>query len=162
MSVRDCVQCQAPKKDGSQCSRRTCKSKDFCWQHLKTYRGLRIKPSQISNSGDGLYTTVDIKKGQRIGFYDGKKMSHAAYKANPSGYGLTLDRKTIVDAKSTQSGPMRYINHCRTTNKRSGQCKGNNAKYAPNHRKKRISVKATKKIKAGEEIFASYGRNYWR
>ena len=161
MSQRDCSRCTALTKQGTQCSRTTCKYANMCFQHSKSTHGLQVKNSHIPNTGQGLYTTKTIKKGQKVASYGGSVVSQNAYNQNPSGYGIHLNNNQVLDGKSTQSGLGRYANTCKTANKRLGQCKGQNAKLTVNHRNQTASIKATKKIKAGEEVYVPYGNNFW-
>ena len=161
MSQRDCSRCTALTKQGTQCSRTTCKYSHMCFQHSKSALGLQVKTSHIPNTGQGLYTTKTIKRGQKVASYGGNVVSQNAYNQNPSGYGIHLNNNQVLDGKSTQSGLGRYANTCKPANKRQGQCKGQNAKLSVNHRNQSASLKATKKIKAGEEVYVPYGNNFW-
>lgn len=128
-----------------------------CWQHLEKEDHLRIKKSSIPRAGDGLYTTVRRKKGERITTYDGQVV------VNPpadwgGAYVLQLKKHppTFVDAKRTDSAPGRYSNNCRR-----GQCV-NNAHMRPTlQRGVQGSIKATRPIAAGKEVYTAYGRSYW-
>jgi len=125
----------------------------MCFQHSKSTHGLQVKTSHIPNTGQGLYTTKTIKKGQKVASYGGNVVSQNAYNQKPSGYGIHLNKNQVLDGKSTQSGLGRYANTCKPANKKKGQCKGQNAKLAVNHRNQTASIKATKKIKAGELVY---------
>lgn len=160
MSVRECIRCQAIKKDGNQCTRNTCKYSTMCFQHTKINKGLVVKQSNIPDSGFGLYTTKRIPAKKIIAQYGGEVIPTNQYQ--DSGYGVYLNQNQIIDAKSTQSGIARYANMCRAENKRQGQCNGNNAKLSHNRRNNTVNLKSTKVIPAGKEIFNSYGRSYFR
>ena len=54
-----------------------------------------------------------------------------------------------------------YANDCRNCNKKKNECKGNNARFVINQRTKRVYLKATNNIKAGGEVYVSYGKGYW-
>ena len=71
-SVRDCVRCDTVTKKGAQCTRSTCKYYKHCWQHAQKATGLKLAPSNIPNSGDGLFTKKRFKKGQIIVPYTGQ------------------------------------------------------------------------------------------
>jgi SET domain-containing protein len=161
MSKIDCVTCKATKKDGQRCTRKTCKYVEMCWQHTKKEKSLVVKKSSIKGAGDGLYTTKEIKKGDKVASYTGEKKTRQEYDQNISGYGVEITKQMILDARSTQTGLGRYVNDCRAANKRRGECKGNNARFTVDRKSDSVSVKATKRIKAGEEVFLSYGRKYW-
>ena len=161
MSQRDCSRCTALTKQGTQCSRTTCKYSHMCFQHSKSTHGLQVKTSHIPNTGQGIYTTKTIKKGQKVASYGGNVVSQNAYNQKPSGYGIHLNKNQVLDGKSTQSGLGRYANTCKPANKRLGQCKGQNAKLTVNHRNQTASIKASKTIKPGEEDYVPYGNNFW-
>lgn len=162
MTQRSCVQCSARKKNGERCSRRTCKYSDKCFQHTKIDTGLQIKSSNINGAGQGLFATKDFKRNEKITSYGGTQVSLDTYRNNPSGYGFLITRNLILDASSTQSGWGRYANNCRNQNKQAGECRGNNAKIVGNTQRRTANIKATKNIKAGEEIFVPYSRGYWK
>ena len=159
MSIRECVQCSAETKTKNRCKNITCIYSEFCSIHTKQLFDLAIKPSNIKESGKGLYTFVAIKKGDKIAKYTGKMMSDEEFEANPSPFGLEVKKNTLIDARSTQSGLTRYANSCR----KGDNCKGNNSKFSISHRTNPPTVwlKATKNIKAGEEIYVPYGKAYW-
>ena len=159
MSVRECVQCAAATKTGARCKNITCLYGEFCSVHTKQLFDLAIKPSNIKEAGKGLYTLIAIKKGTNIAKYTGKMMSDEEFEANPSPYGLEVKKNRLIDARSTQTGLARYANSCRKGDK----CKGNNSKFSISHRTNPPTVwlKATKNIKAGDEVFVPYGKRYW-
>ena len=68
----------------------------------------------------------------------------------------------MIDADNpVRHSVARYANDCRTINKQSGQCKGNNARLSVNAEARKGWIVATKTIHPGDEIFVSYGRRYW-
>ena len=161
MSSRDCTRCSAMTLKGKRCRRSTCKYSDQCHQHTIKHKKLQIKTSQIPNSGNGLYTTQDIKKGQVIVPYGGKVITIEEYRESGSTYGIHINKKYILDGASTQSGLGRWANSCTSRNKKSKDCRGNNAKIAINAKNMTANLKATRNISSGEEIFLSYGRGFW-
>lgn len=164
MSVRECVQCLASTKSGSQCKNVTCKYSEFCRIHTHQLFDLTLKKSTIPGAGSGLVTLVSIPPKTRIAKYTGEVKSLAEYKENPSGYAVSLPKKRVLDAASTQSGIARYSNDCRAANKRAGSCNGSNAKFKISTRAGVTSVwlVSTKHIPAKAEIFVSYGRGFWK
>lgn len=163
MSTRDCDRCHADKKSGGRCTRRTCAYGTYCWQHSRSLLNLRIKKSGIPGAGNGLFTTIDRRKGDTVAEYTGKVVPASKFLDDKykSAYGYQVDKNTVIDAKSTQSALGRYANDCRS---RARGCKTNNAKFAKHKRRGKWSVrlKAKRNIKKGEEVFVSYGRSYWR
>ena len=158
---RECVRCSANTTSGARCKRTTCKYAKFCFQHTKSKLGVVVKASGIPNSGQGLYAVKDIPNKSKIVSYGGKIVSAAHYNRHPSGYGIDIGKGRILDGKSTQSGLGRYANACTVADKRHKRCKGNNARLSINNAGT-ASVKSTKSIKKGQEIFVSYGKQYWK
>jgi len=165
MSIREGVQCSAGTKKGKghQCKKMTYIYSEFCKQHTESLFDLTLKPSSIPTAGTGLFTMKDIPKNHNIARYTGKIKTQEEYDRNPSWYGVAIPHKRVIDAASTQSGLARYANDCRSANKREGDCKGNNSRFviATRAGKTTVWLRATKNIKAGSEIFISYGRKYW-
>lgn len=75
-----------------------------------------------------------------------------------------VSRRRCAEAKHTSTDPVRYINDCRPADVRAGHCPGLNAEYFPTTGigMQLVTVRAKKAIKAGEEIFMTYTRSYWR
>ena len=165
MSVRECTQCIARtrKGRGPRCKNRTCIYPGLCRQHTMQLVKLVLKPSEIPGGGRGLFTTVTIPANTKIAEYTGEIKMQAEYEANPSGYGIAIPHGRVLDAWSTQSGIARMANDCRTANKRAGQCKGSNSRFVKSTRggHTTVSLKSTKRIPKGGEIYVAYGRQYW-
>jgi len=160
MSQTQCSRCIALKKDGAQCTRRTCKYSNMCWQHTKALKGLQIKPSGIPNAGLGLFTSKPFTNNQTIARFGGDIVPYEQYRENPSGYGIHINNRTILDSKSTQSGMARYANTCKTENRRDGDCVSNNSRIVVNPRNQTASLRATRRIPIGNEVFAAYGNRF--
>ena len=164
MSVRECTQCAAETRRGTRCKLRTCIYSEFCHTHTKQLFDLALKPSHIPNSGKGLFTLKPIPKNANIANYTGVVKTQEEYNANPSNYGIAISKGRIIDAASTQSAIGRYANDCRNINRQAGQCNGSNSRFVINNHTNppSISLRATKNIIAGSEIYVSYGAAYWR
>ncbi len=160
--MSDCVRCSAVRKNGKPCSRTTCKYSNLCWQHTQTQLKLKIAPSGIKKSGDGLFTLKPIKKGETVTSYEGKLMTTSDWKKNPSNYGIQITKNYVIDARDTQSGLGRWANDCRPQNRTEGDCATNNCKFSVNKQRKTAKIVATRNIPAGSELFVSYGANYWK
>lgn len=119
---------------------------------------LKIKKSQIPNSGKGLFTTVDIKKGERIVEYKGRlhKWKDIKYQDHTNGYLLYMTSQAVIDARPSRSLG-RYANDAKGFSRIPGL--KNNAEYL--YEGRRCYIESKRKIHAGEEILVSYGREYW-
>ena len=132
----------------------------MCWQHTKSNKGLQIKPSGIPNAGFGLFTSKPFTNNQTIARFGGDIVPYEQYRENPSGYGIHINNRTILDSKSTQSGMARYANTCKTENRRDEDCVSNNSRIVVNPRNQTASLKATRRIPIGKEVFAAYGNRF--
>ncbi len=124
---------------------------------------LYVKKSQIPKSGKGLYTTHDIKKGERVCEYEGEKLTwkeclarNEAQKGKGAYY-FYVNSKNCVDAQYTLSAMARYANDAAGFGRVQGL--RNNSKYEVI--KGVPYIVATRNIKAGSEIFVAYGKEYW-
>ena len=119
---------------------------------------LKVKKSQIPNSGKGLFTTIDIKKGERIVEYKGRlyKWKDIKYQDHTNGYLLYMTSQAVIDARKSKSFG-RYANDAAGLSRVSGL--KNNAEYL--YEGKRCYIESKRAIKAGDEIFVAYGREYW-
>lgn len=122
---------------------------------------LVIKKSQLPNAGKGLFTKAPIKKDKWIVEYLGDiytwKECEERAKEDKEGYVLFVNSKYCIDAFETPQHLARYANDAAGISKVKGL--KNNAVY--DIEKKRGYIKATRNIAAGEEIFVSYGKDYW-
>jgi hypothetical protein len=113
------------------------------------------KPYRIgrSRTGLGLFATKPIKKGAKIVRYfgpllDSKNEKHDAIENK---YLFELNGRWTIDG-SVRKNIARYINH---------SCKPN-AESDVNARKRRVVIRAIKKIEPGEEINYDYGTDYFK
>ena len=160
-SIRECDRCVAIAKSGSRCRNRTCKGRK-CWIHTKRDEGLRIKPSQIPNAGEGLYATKRFAKGDRIADYTAEKLTRAQvgnrYPGNVTAeYVLCRSDRECFDGRRTNSSFARFSNDARG----SAQF-NNNARFTPGAHNRQPIMRASRVITAGIEIFTNYGGGgYW-
>jgi uncharacterized protein len=120
---------------------------------------LKVKKSQIPKSGKGLFTTVDIKRGERIVEYKGRlhKWKDIKFQDATNGYLLYMTSQAVIDARASKTFG-RYANDAAGFSRMDGL--KNNAEYL--YEGKRCYIESKRSIKAGEEIFVAYGREYWR
>ena len=121
---------------------------------------LYIKPSLIEYAGNGLFTAIDLYKNEIISLFEGEIISdieaEQRAKENSDRYFINLLSGGIMDSQNTNCFA-KYANDAKgfATSKYK-----NNAKITLDD-DGNVCLKATKKIKAGEEIFCSYGKAYW-
>lgn len=130
---------------------------------MKEKYKLVVKKSQLPKSGKGLYTKEDIKKGEFILEYKGeiitdKEATRRAAEDDCYGYMFFINKNLCIDAYHTPQHLARYANDAKGL-ARVENLK-NNAEYEIVGKK--CFIKATKSIKSGEEIFVSYGKEYWK
>src|SRR3977135_2282126 len=113
------------------------------------------KPYRVrrSRTGLGLFATKPIKKGAKIVRYFGplldcRKKKHDAIENK---YLFELSNRWTIDG-SVRKNIARYINHA---------CKPN-AESDVNARKRRVVIRAIRKIEPGEEINYDYGTDYFK
>jgi uncharacterized protein len=113
------------------------------------------KPYRVgrSRTGLGLFATKPIKKGTRIVRYFGPLLDSKKKKddAIENKYLFELTNRWTIDG-SVRENVARYINHaCRP-----------NAESDVKPRKRKVYIRAIKKIQPGEEINYDYGTDYFK
>ncbi len=165
-AIRKCATCTGMTKRGVRCTRRTCKTFPYCWQHLLSECGLKVTQSTIPGAGQGLFAVKDFKKNARITRYSGD--------IKPSDFrsDYAVDCRTwTMDAQRTNTYPGRYANTAERKRRQPVNGGGQrrrmvkaNARLVCDNRNKRVSVKAKQNIKATranpKEIVVSYGSGF--
>lgn len=122
---------------------------------------LFIKPSQIPNAGNGLYTAIDIFKNEIISIFKGEIIStfEAEKRVNKGEdrYFINLLDSNIMDSMHTQCYA-KYANDAKGVVNNTFK---NNAKITLDS-DDNVCIMATKNINAGDEVFCSYGKAYWK
>lgn len=170
--------CKAKNMDGKECRRKVTIGLPYCWYHLQKEAHVKIKDSQW---GKGLFAwdssntnkknaSIDnqkivFKEGDNIGKYDGERVSA---KENTRRYGKKTGPYAVghnkagegEDAACKRTFPS-LVNH--------QQGKKQNAELISHRSSSKKPwdawIVATKTIKNGQEIFASYkqkGRNLYK
>lgn len=122
---------------------------------------LLVKISQLPNSGKGLFTTTNIKKGTRVIEYLGEIIDWKEYERrverDEDGYLFFINKKNCIDAWNTPQHKARFANDAAGL----GRVKGlkNNCVYETEEN--RCYILSIRDILAGEEIFVSYTKEYW-
>ena len=122
---------------------------------------LFIKTSQLPNSGNGLFTAIDIYKEEIISIFKGEILSDAEAeiraKNNTNQYFMNLLNGSILDCRTTDCFA-KYANDASGFSKSEFK---NNAKITLDENEN-VCLIAIRKIKSGEEIFCDYGKRYWK
>jgi hypothetical protein len=122
-------------------------------------RYLRVKKSLLPEAGKGLFTRIDIARGTRIVEYKGilKPWAKVKHLDGYNGYLMRVNRNVAIDALPAVSTFGRYANDAQGFGRIRGL--SNNSEYVTDGLS--CYIEAKRKIKAGEEIFVSYGKEYW-
>ena len=122
---------------------------------------LIVKTSQLPNAGKGLFTTTPIKKGEQVIEYEGEIIDWPEYEKrvleDKDGYLFFINKKRCIDAFATPQHKARYANDAAGLSRVKGI--KNNCKYEV--KKNKCFIVAEKNIKANEEIFVNYTKEYW-
>jgi len=123
-------------------------------------KNLVVQKSQLPGCGKGLYTKVDIKKGERIVEYKGRIQPWKEVKDQDgyNGYLLRINWQTTINALPYKKALGRYANDAKGLTKVKGL--RNNAEYVTEERK--CFIEATRAIRKNEEILVGYGTEYWK
>ena len=122
---------------------------------------LYVATSQIPNSGNGLFTAIDIFKDEMIAVFTGDILneSQAAERAEKGNdrYFIMMPDGSTLDSMNSDCFA-KYANDASINSETNFK---NNSKIAfddDGH----VGLIALRKIKSGEEIFCSYGKVYWK
>jgi SET domain-containing protein len=122
---------------------------------------LFVKTSQLANSGNGLFTAIDIYKDEIITIFKGEILSKedAEIRAQNQNdkYFMNLLNGSILDCMHTDCFA-KYANDAKGFSKSDFK---NNTKITLDENEN-VCLMAIKKIKSGEEIFCDYGKKYWK
>ncbi len=122
---------------------------------------LYINPSQIPNAGSGLFTAIAIYKGENVAVFKGKILTNVQAiergKVGKDKYFILLLDGTIMDCM-----------HVKCFAKYANDAKGSTTSLYKNNTKitlddnNNVCIAAIRNIKANEELFCSYGKEYWK
>lgn len=119
---------------------------------------LYVENSQLQSAGNGLFTAVPIFKDEMIAVFKGENLSatEAAIRSQQGTdkYFILLADGRVLDSMAVECFA-KYANDASVNSDLK-----NNAKIAFDD-DNQIGLIAIRKIKAGEEIFCSYGKKYW-
>lgn len=122
---------------------------------------LYIQKSQIENSGNGLFTAIEIYKEEIISVFKGKILTNieaeSIVKLNEDKYFINLLDGTILDSNTVDC----FAKYANDSNGFTKSKYKNNSKISLDEANN-VCLIATKNIKSNEEIFCSYGKKYWK
>lgn len=122
---------------------------------------LEVKPSQIPNAGNGLFTNTFIPKGENIVEYKGRitTWKEISGRDDSNLYIMHVTDKHVIDASKNKKAFARYANDANGLTKIKGL--KNNGIYVHDD-KNRVYIEAKRDIQPGEEILVGYGSDYWK
>ena len=119
---------------------------------------LFVDSSTMPSAGKGLFTSENIKKGELIIEYTGEVTNWEEVRHDADNvYIYFVNEDYVINAKNDPDAIARYANDARGLTRIKDV--HNNSKFVKVEG--RIFIKASKLIKAGEEIFVDYGKDYW-
>jgi hypothetical protein len=155
-------QCTAQTNSGAHCRQRTAIGQ-YCWAHLKSLEGLRVKKSDVPGGGRGLFAARALPAGKNIPYTGDAICLRSDQAGGPYVLATRTDRAgntSGVDAARRNAGYGRWVNDPRGTGK---QANSKFVLHTPRDSQQRIaSVRTTKAVAEGEEILVAYGNTYWR
>lgn len=117
--------------------------------------------SQLPNSGNGLFTAINIYKDETISIFKGKILTDSQAKKSvlngKDQYFINMLDGTIMDSINTPC----FAKYANDVNGSIDSEFKNNAKIGLDE-ENNVCVIAIRKIVSGEEIFCSYGKKYWK
>ncbi|OYU97327.1 MAG: SET domain-containing protein-lysine N-methyltransferase [Bacteroidetes bacterium B1(2017)] len=124
---------------------------------------LEIKKSGIPNAGKGLFAKALFKRGDRVIEYTGEEITWAQCKKRNEeldgvgAYYFYVSNRKCIDAQHRPDSLARYANDASGIVRIPGI--RNNARFEVIKGKPYII--ASRNIKPGDEVFVSYGKEYW-
>lgn len=158
MNSQQSFQCKAKTALNRQCLNKT-KNSEFCWIHLQQLHNVHIKKSKIPQAQRGLFTAKKaLAKNQNVVEYTGTRTNVLPQNTD---YALEIKKHAYINGNRRQDiGGL--VNDCRWSDKRAKLCKGVNCKFQIDRNTAKVFVKTIKKVPANEELYVSYGPQYWR
>lgn len=117
---------------------------------------VEVRPSSISGAGLGVFALEPIEAGVLLGEYAGDAIDTVArsFRLRDRDYLVcTADPRVRLDALRHPEVVYRHVCHHPQEARR-------NVRFRPEGL--RVFVESTRRIEAGEELFADYGGSYWR
>ena len=122
---------------------------------------LFTQKSQLPNAGMGLYTAIDIYRDEIVAIFHGEVLTERQITLRvgkgKDRYFINLLDGKIVDSMNTTCFA-KYANDVRGSSKTTFR---NNVKINIDD-KNNVCLSSIRNIKAGDELFCSYGSRYWK
>lgn len=122
---------------------------------------LYVKESQIPHAGNGLFTAIRIYKDEIVSHFKGDILTDVQAKINAEEgldrYFINLLDGTILDSMNVDC----FAKYANDASGFSSSNFKNNAKIALDENNN-VCLIATSNIKEGQEVFCSYGKEYWK
>lgn len=123
---------------------------------------LEVKESQIPNSGRGLFLRSKKSKGEIVALFRGEVLTYEAAQSRADkqedGYFINMSNGTILDSMHVECYA-KYANDAHGLGKTKFKT---NTEIQLSGKPDIVYLIALRDIQAGEEIFTSYGRKYWK
>ena len=158
-------QCTAMCKNHQRCKRRVIIGQPYCYTHLLYQKHLKVKDSTIPGAGKGVFAEIPRAQVNQVVYpanahivpYTGQRINNQQlndrYGDDTAPYALRINNNLFVDP-ALKRGIGSIINH-------QPQARANVKFVAASHANNYIpSVKSTKNIRNGQELFINYGHNY--
>lgn len=121
---------------------------------------VEVRPSMIKGAGDGVFASRPFRKGERVGIYAGEIALESA-KSDDADYLFQLE-----DVRHSET----LVVDGAVGGNWTGKINDGSTRCNPKWRRSRCnvvfsgfnSVEATRNIRAGEELYVSYGASYWK
>lgn len=121
---------------------------------------LYVQASGIAGAGKGLFTAIPIHRGEVVAVFEGEPLSAAEAKhradRGENAYFVTLLDGSTLDSVHTEC----FAKYANDVEGPGNSCLRNNAVITLDD-EDRPCIMATRDIKAGGEVFVSYGEAYW-
>jgi uncharacterized protein len=120
---------------------------------------LYLKKSSLPGAGKGLFTRIDIPKGENVIEYKGRieKWKDVKDEDGYNPYLFKISNNVVINAQNYKKSLGRYANDARGLVKIKGL--RNNCEYTVT--KDRCFITSIRKIYKGEEILVPYGKKFW-
>lgn len=158
-TIKDVQQCSGTTKSKERCKKRTT-TDHKCWIHASKEDGVRVKKSNIPQAGKGLFAEKDFKKEEKVTDYCGERLTKQQLdqrydEDETAQYAVQMGNNYFIDARKSTDCFGRYINSPLRT-----KFKGNVRFATRPGQSGKVSIKATRNIKKGSELYLPYGRAY--